>query len=267
VAKSPQWRPSVTAFPACLLAGFAGGEVVALADIVEAEQLQHHVVERIPAGGGKGDAVVARVHVEEIQLIGPQEIVAETESEDVAVELHHLLDPLHMQDHMAESERPGAEPGNIASGHERVGRRLGAMEEFEPVAEGIADHQEIGDPAFLGECPDRLDAVAVEMRPQPVERGGVGHFPAEKADAFAAVGVHDQPLLAVVHAQRQRGAGAVHRLRAEQPRPVARPVLDVLGAKADIAERLNQHTTPLRAHRHANLSEFSLALTRLRISS
>jgi hypothetical protein len=93
---------------------------------------------------------------------------------------------------------------------------------------------------------------------------------------LAAVGVDDQPLPAVIHAQRQGGAAAVDRLQAEQPRPVAGPVLDVLGAKADIAERLNQHATPRRTKRDAspaqriaspNLSEFLRMPMRLRISS
>ena len=80
----------------------------------------------------------------------------------------------------------------------------------------------------------------VEMRAEPVERRGVRHLPAEEADALAAVGIHDQALLAVVHAQRERRAAAVDRLQAEQPRAVARPVVDILGAQADIAQRLHR---------------------------
>ena len=92
-----------------LLLGLAGDEVVALADVVEAEKLQHHVMHRVLAGGGEGDAVVAGIHMEEIELVRPQEIVAQPEAEDVAVERHHLLDPLDVENDVAEAERPGAE--------------------------------------------------------------------------------------------------------------------------------------------------------------
>src|SRR5215471_7856371 len=37
-----------------------------------------------------------------------------------------------------------------------------------------------------------------------IERGGVGHLPAEERDALAAVFVDEHALLAVIHAQRQR---------------------------------------------------------------
>src|SRR6202030_999936 len=82
-----------------------------------------------------------------------------------------------------------------------------------------------------------LDAVGFQVRAEPIERRGIRHLPAEEADALAAVLVHDQALLAIVHAQRERRAAAVDRLQAQELRAVARPVVDVLGAEPDIAER------------------------------
>ena len=36
----------------------------------------------------------------------------------------------------------------------------------------------------------------------------------------------------------------VDRLEAEQPCPVSRPIVDVLGAQANVTQRLNQHAAP-----------------------
>ena len=48
----------------------------------------------------------------------------------------------------------------------------------------------------------------LELRRERVERGGVRDFPAEEADAFAAVGIDDDALLAVVHAERDAWSGS-----------------------------------------------------------
>ena len=151
----------------------------------------------------------------------------------------------------------------LRPGTERVGRDLGAVEELQPVAVGIARHQEIGDMALLGEAAGAardLDAVGLEMGAEPGERRGVRDLPAEEADALAAVGIDDEPLLAVVHPQAQRRAAAVDRLEAEQPRPVPRPIVDVLGAQADVTQRLNEHATSpafVRSMRNARAQQSS----------
>src|SRR3984885_10102998 len=79
------------------------------------------------------------------------------------------------------------------------------------------------------------------MRRQRVERGGVGDLPAIKAYAFAGIGIDDQALLAVVHAERARGAAFVDKLHAEKTRRIGRPLVDIAGADPNIAERLQEH--------------------------
>src|ERR1700733_8426713 len=79
------------------------------------------------------------------------------------------------------------------------------------------------------------------MRRQRVERGGVGDLPAIKAYAFAGIGIDDQALLAVVHAERARGAAFVDKLHAEKTRRIGRPLVDIAGADPNIAERLHAH--------------------------
>src|SRR5712691_326426 len=47
--------------------GIAAREIVALADVVEAEELHHHVVDHVDAALDEGNAVMARIDVEEIR--------------------------------------------------------------------------------------------------------------------------------------------------------------------------------------------------------
>ena len=58
------------------------------------------------------------------------EIVAELEAEDVPIERHHLADLLAVEHGVAHAERAGAEAGDRAAGLERLGRGLGAVEDF-----------------------------------------------------------------------------------------------------------------------------------------
>src|SRR5580704_6565459 len=48
------------------------GEIIALTDVVETEQLHHHVMDRVLARRRKGDAVMTRVDMEEVNLVRPQ---------------------------------------------------------------------------------------------------------------------------------------------------------------------------------------------------
>src|SRR5262249_5138322 len=78
----------------------------------------------------------------------------------------------------------------------------------------------------------------------PLERGAVRDFPAEEADALAAVGAHHHALLAVVHPQRKALRALVGDLHAEEAGAEAGPVLERLGAHADVTEPLDLHARP-----------------------
>ena len=84
-----------------------------------------------------------------------------------------------------------------------------------------------------------LDAGRLEPRRDRIERCGVRHFPAEKADALAAGAIDDDALLAVVHAERDGLAALVDALQAEEAAGVFRPVLQTVGADADISQGLH----------------------------
>ena len=56
-----------------------------------------------------------------------------------------------VQHGVTHAERPGAEARDRAAGLERVGGGLGAMEDLEPVAERIGEHDQVLDAALVGE--------------------------------------------------------------------------------------------------------------------
>ena len=79
------------------------------------------------------------------------------------------------------------------------------------------------------------------MRGKRIERRRIGHFPTVERRAVILVGMDDDALLAVVHAQRQRAAALIDKLHAKEPRAVGRPIFQVSRADTDIAERIEIH--------------------------
>ena len=82
---------------------------------------------------------------------------------------------------MAHAERAGAEAGDRAAGLERLARRLGAVDGFEPVADRIREDNQIFHPAFIRErarAARDLHAGFFQMRGERVECRRIGDFPA-----------------------------------------------------------------------------------------
>ena len=147
---------------------------------------------------------MARIDVEEITREWAQPIVTKLEVEDIAVERHHLGDALKMHHDVAHSEGTGAKSGNVATGLERIAGALRTVENFEPVAAGIAEHDQVGNVPLAGErarAARDLGASRLDACRDLVESGGVRDLPAKEGDTLAAVGVDDEPLLAVIHAK------------------------------------------------------------------
>ena len=156
-------------------------EIVGLADVVEVIDFEHQVMNAVCAGIDEGERVVARIDVEEIGLERLQDIVGRLEIEDLGIERHHRVEPLGGEHGMAHAERAGAEAGNRASGLERLARRLGAVDGFQPVADRVREDNQIFHPAFVGErarAARDFDAGFFQMRGEAVERRRVGDFPA-----------------------------------------------------------------------------------------
>ena len=123
-----------------------------------------------------------------------------------------------------------------------------AVEYFEPVAGRIVEHDQVLHTTLVGEraraARDRRCRRPRFLRRQRIERGRVRYLPAEEADALPAVGIDHQPLLAVIHAEGERRAALVDALQAEKIAAVARPIAQVLGANADIAQSFDAHANP-----------------------
>ena len=87
-----------------------------------------------------------------------------------------------MHHHMAHAERTGAEAGDIAPGLNGSSRSLGAMKNFEPVAGGIVEHDQVLDMALVGKrarAARHLVPAASIRAANGVERRRVRHLPAE----------------------------------------------------------------------------------------
>src|SRR6516164_10590160 len=84
-------------------------QIVALPDIVETVELDHHVMRGIATRLDEGEAVMTLVDVHEVSAERAQPIIAEPEAQNLPVERQHPIDLIDMQHHMAHAERPGAE--------------------------------------------------------------------------------------------------------------------------------------------------------------
>ena len=94
---------------------------------------------------------MARVEMKEIGFERPQNVVAQAEAQDVSVKRYELVKSRGGQHRMPHAERPGAETGDRAARLEWLDCKLGAMESLEPVADGIAEDNQILNATLLGE--------------------------------------------------------------------------------------------------------------------
>jgi hypothetical protein len=118
------------------------------------------------------------------------------------------------------------------------------MEELQPVPGRVARDDQVLHVPLVGQrvgAPRHFGAVLFELRADCVEARAVRHLPAEETDALPAVGIDHQPLLAVVHTERHRGARLVDALEPEKILAVAGPVLEALAADSDVTQGLDVH--------------------------
>ena len=202
------------------------------------------MMDAVLAAADEGEAVVARIEMEEVSRERLGEIIGQLEVEDFGIERQHVLNTFRRQHRVPHAERAGAEARDRAAGLERIGRDFGAVKRFEPVADRIGEYDQILDAAFVGErtrAARDLDVVVFQMRRQRIERRGIGDFPAVERRPLGLVAMDDDALLAVVHAQRERAAALVDQLHAEKAGAVSRPIVEILGADADISQSVEAH--------------------------
>ena len=120
------------------------------------------------------------------------------------------------------------------------------MEDFEPVAVGIAERDQRGDAPRIGQrfrLGGDSNAHALQLRRERIERGGIRNFPAEEARAVAHRAIDHDALLAVVHPEGEQGIAALDRLEAEQGSAERPPVVELVRPEACISESF-QHGAP-----------------------
>ena len=130
---------------------FLQREIQSLAHVVEAEMLDHHVMDRALAGLDQREGMVTRVHVEEIGLEGLVVVITQAKAHEVAIEGHGVRHPLGGGHHMAEAQWPRAEARMDPPAREGPVADLRAVKELQPVADGVGDDDEILHPALVGQ--------------------------------------------------------------------------------------------------------------------
>src|SRR2546423_15237318 len=83
-------------------------DIVGLPHIIEAEQLDHHVVDAVLTGLEEGEAVVARIDVKEKRFERLEDVIAQAEAEHVTIERNDIVKPLDGEHRMAHAKRSGA---------------------------------------------------------------------------------------------------------------------------------------------------------------
>src|SRR5215469_16797394 len=125
------------------------GKVVALTDIVKAEQLHHDVMDRVLAALNESETVMARIDVEKSRHERFGIVVRKPKPKRFVVEIHQPIERVLVVDveyDVAETQRAGAKSGNATPGPEWLGGSFGAVEDFEPIADRVGDRHEIGHP-------------------------------------------------------------------------------------------------------------------------
>lgn len=124
-------------------------QVVCLADVIEVAKLDHQMMHAVGAGIDESQAVVAGIEMEEISFEWPQDVVAETKTEDVRIERHDQIEPRRGQDRMPHAERSGSETGDRPPRPKRFRRELSAKECLKPIANRIGEDDQIANAAFF----------------------------------------------------------------------------------------------------------------------
>jgi hypothetical protein len=98
-----------------------------------------------------------------------------------------------------------------------------------------------------------------EFSRQRIQTCGISDLPPEKALGIRTLPVNNDPLAAIIHAKGAAGSGPVYQLQPDLARREFGPLIDVLRANAEIAERLNCHERCSRSVLH-----FQLTISRAR---
>ena len=148
---------------------------------------------------------------------------------------------------MPHAERAGAEAGNVATGLERVGCAFRAVKDLEPVAARIVEHRQVLHMPFVGRARApraTLVPAASSRAANGIEGRGVGDLRNRRTRCPG----HRRRRRRGVACGRPCGTrgwcGSCRRAAGRAVRRVFRPIVDAVGAHADISESFD-HRIPL----------------------
>ena len=213
-----------------------------MADIVELLQLHHQMVDAGDAGPHQRQRVMARIDVEEIGRKRTEAVVRDAEAEHLGIEAQLRWEIDAGQDGMAETERAGSEPRDVAAWRERRGGDLRPMKQFDPIAVGIEEPDHLADASPRGETGFGAvdgDTLRLQSCRHGVERRGVGDLPTEVRRGVAGGDV--QPGPSIVHTEGEGLGRCIRQLEAEQIAAEVGPFREVGRGQAHISEREKGH--------------------------
>jgi len=220
------------------------GHVQCHADGLERGRLDHEVIQlRGIRHGDECHSVVARVAVEEHGLPSTDgDGVAQSEPQQLDVEVPRISGVRDRQDHVAKAEGAGLELRTLRR-HERVCHGELAHEQLEIVSRGILASDQGVDPPAGSELRILLDREprGLEGDGEPVEIGEAAQLEAEVGETGLS-SFHRDPVGALVHPQEE---GLLVRLRCrlhtEHLGSEAPPLRQVGRPQSEIAERSHSH--------------------------
>src|SRR5262249_38709971 len=129
---------------------------------------------------------------------------------------------------------------------------LRAIKLLKPSAGRARENDKTANVALAGEggrAAPNIDVVRFEFCRQRVKRSRISDLPAKERDALAAIGRDHEPLLAIIHAEGERGTCFVEALEPQEIGAVACPVVQIFAANPDIAQRFDAHRGVLTFYR------------------
>ncbi|SLH72019.1 Uncharacterised protein [Mycobacteroides abscessus subsp. abscessus] len=205
-----------------------GAQVVADPDVVDADRLEHHVLD---AAGSRGDVherqrVVPRVAVQEHRErpdLGNVREVADTETQYVRIEFGCTSDVGGIEDDVPHSHVTGVEPGDVARGPEfRQEQFLVPEHQLHPhPGIGADEVDELHHPTvgrLSGRARGDRDARGIQSCRRSVESALGSHVPAHVGDIVVMAGT------------------VARNLQSEHLRRILFPCRDIAGRPDDITE-------------------------------
>ena len=194
----------------------------------------------LAAGLDHGQAVVARVDVEEVGLEGLQDVVAQAEAQ------HILVEPAQRPRRSSRAGRRGpCRACRCGSPRSAVPARTALADVSAPwkasslVPAGSAKAMPPRTPRSAAVAAGSRSTATLAASSRPASASSAAASSTSQPNTFCAVSSRgdDDALLAVVHAELECAARALDQLQPEELRSVLGPIVHFVGSQAGVSER------------------------------